>query len=82
MENKESLSTLVTNLTDIEKSLKAAITTGLEIVKNDSSLENDVLTMFITPSKRIYDYFLKETVRTGTETVGKKAIKYAMFKRF
>ncbi len=82
MENNSNISSLEQELTDIENRIKSVITSGLEMVKNDPSLEKDVLTKFITPAMRIYDFFLKETTRTGTESVGKNAFKYAMFKKF
>ncbi len=80
MEN--NLSTLETDLADIEKRLKETVTLGLEMISGDPSLEKKILTMFTEPAMSIYSYFMKETERTGTESVGKSVIKYAMFKKF
>lgn len=82
MDNKENISRLEAELDEIEKRLKEVITNGLEIIKADPSQEKKILTMIITPVTRIYEYFIKETKRTGTESVGKSASKYAMYKKF
>lgn len=82
MENKDNLSLLETKLSDIEKSLKETITFGLEIIKSDTSLEKKILQMFMGTSEKVNAYFINETVRTGTENIGKSVFKYAIFKKF
>ena len=82
MEQKQTLVMLETKLSDIEKSVNEAITFSLETIKSDSSLEKEILKMFMTTSTRINDYFIRETEKTGTQSVGKSVIKYAMFKKF
>ncbi|GEM_PF-3041995 len=81
MESKENMTALKEKLSEIEKSLKETVTGGLEIIKADPYMEKEVLTMFITPAMTLYEHFLRETKRTGTETVGKNVIKYTMFKK-
>jgi len=82
MEQKQTLVMLETKLSDIEKSVNEAITFSLETIKSDPSLEKEILKMFMTTSTRINDYFIRETEKTGTQSVGKSVIKYAMFKKF
>lgn len=73
---------LKTELLDIEKKVEEAITLGLKMIKAAPSVENEILQMFMTSAMKINDYFIKETERLGTESVGKKVVKYAMFKKF
>jgi len=82
MEQKQNLVMLETKLSDIEKSVHEAITFSLETIKSNPSLEKDILRMFMDASLRINDYFFRETEKTGTQSVGKSIIKYAMFKKF
>ena len=82
MENKVNISQLEADLAEIEKRLKETITSGLELVKANPSNEKNVMSLFINPAMKVYDFFLRETERTGTQSVGKNVIKYAMFKRF
>ena len=82
MEEKQTLVMLETKLLDIEKRANEAITFSLETIKSNPSLEKDILKMFMTASTRINDYFIRETKKTGTQSVGKSVIKYAMFKKF
>lgn len=82
MEKNQTLGILETKLLDIETKVYEAITFSLETIKSDPSLEKEILQLLIPPSKKISDYFFRETERTGTENVGKRVIKYAMFKKF
>jgi len=73
---------LETRLFEIEKDIKEVITSGLTMIKTDPSVENEILKIFLSAATRVNDYFIIETERTNTESVAKKTIKYAMFKRF
>lgn len=82
MESKDNLSMLEAKLAEIESRIKEAVTTGLEMIQTDPSLEKKVIQLFTVPSMAVFDHFMRETERTDTENVGKNVFKYAMFKKF
>jgi hypothetical protein len=82
MENRGTLEILEVELSIIEKKVNELITFSLKIIESDSSLEKEILQMFMDTSTRISNHFIKETENTNTEHVGKSVIKYAMFNKF
>ncbi|OOM78937.1 hypothetical protein [Clostridium sp. BL-8] len=82
MESKKTLETIEMDLSSIEKRVNEIITLSLKAIKEDPSLEKEILNAFMTTSSRISNYFFRETENTNTEHVGKAIVKYAMFKKF
>lgn len=82
MESKKTLETIEMDLSSIEKRVNEIITLSLKAIKEDPSLEKEILNTFMTTSSRISNYFFKETENTNTAHVGKAIVKYAMFKKF
>lgn len=82
MENRGSLEIIEVELSNIEKKVNELITFSLKTIESDSSLERDILKMFIDTSSKITNHFMRETENTNTEHVGKNVMKYAMFNKF
>lgn len=81
MEDKISLDMLEEELREIETKFKSTISSALEMIKKNPEMEKEVLNTFVVPTMRIYEFFMRETERTGMEQVGKNVFKYAMFKK-